>query len=453
MARDSVRYAIWNEFVSVDVEEVAKPRSTEDVVAIVERARRQGKHLKAVGASHSFNDLGLCEDILVDLSHMDRVLEVDRETGLVRAQAGIALHQLIERLADHGLALANVGAWTEQTLAGVLSTATHGSSGRYRKTLMGSLRELTLIDGQAQARVLSGDALEWLSLGFFGIVVEVVIQAEPMFYVRQSNVVRNGETAIRSIPEDLATHDFVDLRWAGSVEKVITRRWNIEHREPGRRDRAAHFVEGIKLNSFNVLLSGLRAEALPKNLSDRMFRGLGQAYVRGGKGLSHLAAYDEGLTFNSLGVAAPHEERELGLPMDAAVEFLLLARRTMLDDPDSAPLEIQIRFTPAVGVKLAVNGDRDTCWFNINILNPKSSARIVDRLCDLALEHGARPHWAKTIPARMPRLVELYGDIPRQWEEVRRSYDPDGHFLNDWYHRYFDFAERSLPEQDETDEG
>ena len=135
--------------------------------------------------------------------------------------------------------------------------------------------------------------------------------------------------------------------------------------------------------------------------------------------------------------------------MDRAIDCLLAAREMMMDDPSSACLEIQVRFTPAVDVKLAANGGRDTCWFNINILNPKSSPDIVERLSQLAIAHGARPHWAKVIPAKVPPVAELYGEIPRQWEEVRKGYDPDGLFLNDWYHRYLDFAPRSLPEWDE----
>lgn len=446
-----MRYAIWNDFVSVDVEEVLTPRDTEAVVRIVERARAQGKHVKAVGAGHSFNDLALNEDLLVDLRHLDRILYVDREQRLVRVQAGKPLHALVKELGAMGLALANIGAWTEQTIAGVMSTATHGTSGRYRKTLIGSLAELTLVDGLGHVRVLRGEDLRWLTLGFFGIVTELVIRVEPLFHVRQSNVVLDGAEAIASIPEQLARHDFVDLRWTGRVPRVIVRRWDIVDTAPTLRDRAVHRLEGSRLAALNGLLSVLRSSALPDAMSHRMFHQLGRAYVAQGAGISHVAVYHEGLTFNSLGIAAPHEERELALPMERAIECLLAARREMLDDPSSASLEIQIRFTPAVDVSLAANGGRDTCWLNLNVLDPSASPAIVERLCQLALEHGARPHWAKIIPARMPRLEALYGDVPRQWEERRRGFDPDGLFLNDWYHRHLGYAARSRPEQDERD--
>lgn len=446
-----MRYAIWNEFVAVDVEEVLTPRDAEEVTRIVERARAQGKHVKAVGAGHSFNDLALNEDLLVDLRHLDRIVHVDHDRRLVRVQAGKPLYALVAELEAMGLALANIGAWTQQTIAGVLSTATHGTSGRYRKTLIGSLEELTLVDGRASTRVLRGEDLRWLTLGFFGIVTEVVIRAEPLFHVRQSNVVLDGAEAIASIPEQLAAHDFVDLRWTGRVPRVIVRRWDIVPDAPSRRDRAVHRFEGARLGALNGLLSVLRTSSLPERLSHGLFHQLGRAYVAQGRGVEHAAVYHEGLTFNSLGIAAPHEERELALPMSRAVECLLAARREMLDDRSSASLEIQVRFSPAIDVGMAANGGRDTCWFNINVLDPSSSPAVVERLCQLALEHEARPHWAKIIPARMPRLSTLYGDLPLQWEARRRELDPDGLFLNDWYHRHLGYAPRSLPEQQERD--
>ena len=135
--------------------------------------------------------------------------------------------------------------------------------------------------------------------------------------------------------------------------------------------------------------------------------------------------------------------------VDRAIDSLLAARQEMLADPASATLEIQVRFSPAVDFKMAPHGGRDTCWFNINVLDPRASPEVVERLCQIALAHGARPHWAKIIPARMPRLAALYGDLPLQWEARRAAHDPDGLFLKDWYHRHFGFAACSRAEQDE----
>ena len=69
---------------------------------------------------------------MVDLGAMDRVLDADTSSGLVSVEGGITLHALGKRLAELGLAMENQGDIDSQTLAGAISTATHGTGARYR---------------------------------------------------------------------------------------------------------------------------------------------------------------------------------------------------------------------------------------------------------------------------------------------------------------------------------
>lgn len=444
-----MRYAIWNQLLAAEVEEIAAPAGEDEVCALIERARRQGRHVKAIGGGHSFNDISLCEDVLVDLRHHRGIVAIDPATRLVRVRGGTPLHELVAALEVAGLALANIGAWTEQTIAGALSTATHGSCGRRRRTLIGSLVGMRICDGHGQVRALAGDGLRDLTLGYFGVITEVTLRCEPLFYVRQHKKVMRGDAAIAAIDELLGAHDFVDLRWSGRGRDVIVGRWDVAQQAPSRVDRLARLVEGAQLGGLNRALSVVRAGAIPAGIRERLFDGLGRAYVASGRGIPHGAVWHHGLTFNSLGVAAPHEEREFALPRERAAACLLAVREQMMADPTSVTLEIQIRFSPAVDVRLAPNEGRETVWFNINSLDPAGTPAIVDRLACLALEHGGRPHWGKIVPATTPKVEALYGESALRWEARRREFDPDGLFLNDYYHRVIGLCERSLPESGE----
>lgn len=448
-----MRYAIWNQFLAAEVEEIATPASEDEVCALVERARRQGRHVKAIGGGHSFNDISLCEDVLVDLRQLRGIIAVDPITREVRVRGGTRLRDLVVDLERLGLALANIGAWTEQTIAGALSTATHGTCGRRRKTLIGSLCGLRICDGTGAIQVLEGEALGDLTLGYFGIITEVTLRCEPLFFVRQRKTVMSGAAAIAAIDPLLRDHDFVDLRWSGRGPDVIVGRWDVCAEAPGRLDHLARLLEGGQLGALNRALSLFRAGAIPPAVKGRLFAGLGRAYVASGRaGVPHGAIWHRGLTFNSLGVAAPHEEREFALSRERAAACLLAAREVMTADPASATLEIQIRFSPAVAVRLAPNEGRETVWFNINSLDPAGTPAIVDRLSRIALDHGGRPHWGKIVPGATPSAEALYGESVLRWEARRRSFDPDGIFLNDYYHRMFGLCGRSLPEWAERSE-
>ena len=78
------------------------------------------------------------------LDRLTRVLDVDRSSGLVRVQAGITIRELNARLAEHGLALENLGDVDVQTIAGAISTATHGTGARLRN-ISAQVAELTLV--------------------------------------------------------------------------------------------------------------------------------------------------------------------------------------------------------------------------------------------------------------------------------------------------------------------
>ena len=88
--------------------------------------------VRAVGSGHSFTDCACTDGLMLDLGGMDRVLDADTTSGLVTVEAGITLHALGKRLAELGLAMENQGDIDSQTLAGAISTATHGTGARYR---------------------------------------------------------------------------------------------------------------------------------------------------------------------------------------------------------------------------------------------------------------------------------------------------------------------------------
>src|SRR5437763_16264515 len=96
---------------------IERPGSREEVVALLERAAQAGHTVRVFGAGHSFSDIALSDGVMVDLRGMDRVLEVDRSSGLVRVEAGITLNALNAHLAQHGLAFENLGDIDVQSVA------------------------------------------------------------------------------------------------------------------------------------------------------------------------------------------------------------------------------------------------------------------------------------------------------------------------------------------------
>src|SRR5262245_11214642 len=103
------------------------PRSEEEVLAILEKHRHE--HIRALGSGHSWSAVGVCSDVTLDLRAFDSVqlLPQDGEP-VARVGAGCRLQSVLDRLhAASGRTLPTLGAIKRQTVAGAISTGTHGS--------------------------------------------------------------------------------------------------------------------------------------------------------------------------------------------------------------------------------------------------------------------------------------------------------------------------------------
>ena len=107
------------------------PASTAEVVDAVVAARDHGLTVKMVGSGHSFTDIARADGLLLRPDRLVGVRTVDRDAMTVTVLAGTPLHVLDDRLLGLGLALHNLGDIDRQTVAGAISTGTHGTGGRW----------------------------------------------------------------------------------------------------------------------------------------------------------------------------------------------------------------------------------------------------------------------------------------------------------------------------------
>src|SRR3954470_24028423 len=84
---------------------IEHPKSAWEVAGAVRRAAEAGRTVRAAGAGHSFSACVPTEGSLIDLGRLDRILDADPESGLVRVEAGITLAALNRGLQARGLAL------------------------------------------------------------------------------------------------------------------------------------------------------------------------------------------------------------------------------------------------------------------------------------------------------------------------------------------------------------
>src|ERR687898_1563237 len=121
------RFRNWDETLECRPRRFYRPESEEEILEILREASDASETVRTFGAGHSWSPLVVTDDTLINLDGLDRVVSIDAERQRVTVQAGIRIKELNRILPKHGLAMRNLGSIGEQSIAGAISTATHGT--------------------------------------------------------------------------------------------------------------------------------------------------------------------------------------------------------------------------------------------------------------------------------------------------------------------------------------
>ena len=185
--RTSYQHTTWAGTFRSFPEVYIQPRSIEQLAEVVKLASRLRKRICVTGCGHSPSDLTCTSKILINLDHLDTILNLD-DGNVVTMQAGIRLHGLNVWLKARGLAMPNIGSIDQQSIAGAIATSTHGSSlfhGILSQSVLGL--KIMLADGTivscSKDQNLDLFRAALVSLGTLGVVIEVTFQAVPAFNI------------------------------------------------------------------------------------------------------------------------------------------------------------------------------------------------------------------------------------------------------------------------------
>ncbi len=174
------------------VAEVHYPKSTKDIVAIVKDAKRRQKPVSISGGRHAMGGQQFGEDTVhISMKEMNDVLSFNKETGIVRVEAGIGWPKLLDYLAKEqegqwpqwAIAQKQTGA-DELSLGGALSANAHGRGVRYRPIIQ-DVERFTLVDSDGKVlQVSRTENAELFSLaiggyGLFGVIATVDLRLQP----------------------------------------------------------------------------------------------------------------------------------------------------------------------------------------------------------------------------------------------------------------------------------
>lgn len=400
----------WARNLSYSASEVKTPTSVEQIQEIVAVTPK----VKALGTKHSFSDCADTVGTQIQMTGLNKVLELDTSNLLVRVQGGIAYGDLCRFLDREGYSIHNLASLPHISVAGACATATHGS-GELNGCLSTAVESLELVraDGEIESfsRAEGGDfAGAVVSLGSLGVVTELSLRIAPSFQMSQE--------VFQDVPLEAALEHFDEIQAMAYSVSFFT-----------------HWRDG-KVDQIWLKHKG---------------PGSGEPSLFGGKAATtHLHPITTMSPVNctpQMGELGPWQERMPHFRMDYTPssgeelqsEYLVPRRNAIL------ALEEIAKLGPKISNYLHVSEIRtvaaDDLWMSPFYQEPgvgihftwKKDAVAVSKLLPVIEQRltpfGAKPHWGKLFAVGSAQIEGLYprmGDFRALMDRL----DPQGKFKN-----------------------
>jgi D-arabinono-1,4-lactone oxidase len=442
-----------------------QPQSIAEVEKLVNLARRCRRRITTVGCGHSPSDITCTSSWLVNLDSFNKILSVDKEKCVVVMQSGIRLFQVGEELDMVGLAMPNLGSINHQSIAGAISTGTHGSTLKHG-ILSASILELkiTLANGKTETcsptQNLELFRAALISLGALGIIVEITFQAVPAFTLAWKQVVDTDLSMFNAWNKNLWTQtEFVRVWWFPYTRRAVVwtaEKTDLEPRQPPK----SYYDAWLGYHVYHNLLYA--AQCVPRILPFVEWFVFGLQYgFPNGSTTSAIQPSRQALLMNCL---YSQFVNEWAIPLHKGPEALhrlsSWLNHLTPDDPDyvphgipysadglwvHAPVEVRVTetsnsTTPRPHLDPTFT-DEATLYLNATLyrpynMDPPCRARYYQGFEYLMRDLGGRPHWAKNFDATGKDIEKMYGKKLVEWRGIRDNADPEGMFVGEWHRRY-----------------
>jgi L-gulonolactone oxidase len=401
---------------------IERPAGEDELAAVVAGADR----VRVAGAGHSFTDIACTDGVMVDLSRMNRVLAVDGHD--VTVEAGITIRELGPALAARGLALENQGDVDPQTVAGAISTATHGTGGRFGNlsSRVVAMRVVTASGEVVELR--HGDDLlaGRVSLGALGAITAVTVRCVPSFTIHRRDEPRPLDDVVARFGEHVDGNDHFELFVFPYTRTALTLTSERTDREPQPPGPLKSFVRDVLLENAALELACRAGRLAPAAIPHINRAVVGLMSPTEHLDLSHrVYANRRTVRFTEMEYALPRErvpealERVLGL----------IERRRL---PIGFPIEV--RAVAPDDALLSTAEGRPTGYIAVHQyrgMEFEGYFRGVEAIMD---EYRGRPHWGKRHYQSAATLRPRYGGWDR-FLAVRDRLDPGRKFENDYLRR------------------
>ncbi len=434
--------------------------TTREMMALIDAAARDGVRLRALGGGWSLSAAAATDGRLVNTKPLNLFFRVtgdlvepaydgDRD-GLRFLQCGCSIVEINQRLRAEGRSLRTTGASNGQTIAGAMSTGTHGAAidvgaiqdyvvglhlvvGPARHVWLERASRPVLVGGFAErlgAERLRSDDLFYAALvgfGSFGFVHGVLIETDPLFLIEMHRHRAPFDGALRRV---MSTLDFTGFPLPGAGGRpyhfeLLFNPYDLApgayvtamYRQPFRSDYTPPpgLPEGLGPGDDAMGFMGKITDLLPAAVP-----ALVTTLVRASYTMDPVVG-TIGEIFSSTTTRGKVASTAIAMPVERAPEAVDLVLGLNGADQPFAGV-VSLRYVKGTRATLGFTRFPATCVLEADGPQSDNTASFHQRIWtafrDRAIPHTF--HWGKMLPPGAPAL-SAYGDAAVRWKAAREA--------------------------------
>ena len=406
---------------------VSKPQTESELQQVVQNAQTSGRRVKAVGSGHSFTAIAVAEEVLVDLSKYDEILAIDKINQTVTVQSGIQLSKLNQALYENSLAMQNLGDIAYQTIAGAISTSTHGTGAKFTGianqvvALRVVLADSSIVECSANVNAELFSCAR-VGLGAIGLISTVTLKVVPAFNLAVIEEPMRVDEVLQNLDLHVDSNDHFEFFWVPHTGWALTKRNNRNNLPIEPMSKMSHWYSKTLMENYAFgavcMLGQARPSLIPK---------LAKALPSSGRNEYSDASHK---VFASKRIIKFYE-MEYAIPREACAEALNRVRRMVTDSGFFLNFPVEVRFTAPDEIPLSTASNRESAYIAVHIYKGMNYVPYFTEVESIMNSYQGRPHWGKLHFQNASTLASRYP----QWDvfqSVRNQVDPKRMFSNQY---------------------
>jgi L-gulonolactone oxidase len=407
---------------------VVRPASRDELGEAIATAAAAGRKVSVAGSGHSFTEAAMTDGTMLRIEALRGVIDADPGSGLVKVGAGTVLADLNEELDRFGLAMENLGDIDRQTVAGAISTGTHGTGAKLRN-ISAQVEGLELVLADGSVRQLSAATHPELlraarvGIGALGAIAAVTLRCVPAFTLDRVDTRRPRELVLDSFQESADANDHFELFTFPYADSALVLERNRTAAPARPRGKLAAQLNDVVLENWALEALSATGKRFPKSIPT--LSRLAGRLASGSRTVDRsdrVFANDRRVRFTEMEYGVPREHGPAAVRR--VIEWVRSNRYPVF-------FPIEMRVAAGDDALLSPSHERDTAYIAVHQYRGMEWRPYFEAVEEIMNSYGGRPHWGKRHFQTAATLAPLY-PAWAQFQAARDELDPGRTFSNEY---------------------